>query len=301
MFSEFPPVSTEEWEEVIKKDLKGADYERRLIKSSLDGIKIKPYYRSENLQGLEHILNHKPGEFPYVRGNKNNNSWLIRQDIIVEDFSVANKKALDAIQKGAESIAFVICMDDTVSEIQISTLLEGFPFTKVELNFSIGKASKDFVNTLVKYLNNNNIQSGKMKRSIGFDPLSCLTINGNYCNDESCNCESFPKELFETVSKSIPEFDIISVKAYHFKNAGSTIVQELAFGLSMANDYLALAAKAGVAISEIARRIRFNFAIGPDYFMEIAKLRAARYLWAKIIEAMEKNKVQGLDMLKKEE
>ena len=281
LFTEFPPVTTEQWEEVIKKDLKGADYERRLVRTTLDGIKVKPYYRSENLQGLEHILDVKPGEFPYVRGDKADNDWLIRQDIIVEDYVVANKTALDAIERGAESVAFVICKEEPATDSDISKLLNGFPFENIELNFTIGRSRKAFIDALIKSLGSN---GSKVKGSIALDPLSCLTLTGAGCKDESCDYNNFPKEVFEKIFKSIPGFDVISVKAYNFKNSGSSIVQELAFGLSMANDYLAQATDAGISIDNIAPRIRFNFAVGVDYFMEIAKLRAARYLWAQIVD-----------------
>jgi methylmalonyl-CoA mutase len=282
LFTEFPPVSTEQWEEVIKKDLKGADYERRLVRTTLDGIKARPYYRSENLQGLEHILDVQPGEFPYVRGDKSDNDWLIRQDIVVDDYEVANKTALDAIEKGTESLAFVICTNNPTGKDDVAKLLVNIPLAEIELNFSIGKASKDFVESLISYLG---ADATKVKGSIALDPLTCLTVTGSGCDDEACDYNSFPKEIFDTVSKSLPGFDVISIKAYNFKNSGSSIVQELAFGLSMANDYLAKATDVGIAIDDIASKIRFNFAVGPDYFMEIAKLRAARYLWAKLVEA----------------
>ncbi|NJO91834.1 MAG: hypothetical protein HC831_24875 [Chloroflexia bacterium] len=87
------------------------------MKTNLDGIKIKPYYRSEHLKGLEHILNVKPGEFPFVRGEKADNNWLIRQDIVVEDFAEANKTALNAIERGTESIAFAICTENAVTKM----------------------------------------------------------------------------------------------------------------------------------------------------------------------------------------
>ena len=282
LFAEFPPVTTEQWEEVIKKDLKGADYERRLVKTTLDGIKVKPYYRSENLQGLEHILDVKPGEFPYVRGDKPDNDWLIRQDIIVEEYEAANKTALDAIKRGVESLAFIICAENPTVKDDIAKLLANFPLADVELNFSVGKASKDFIDSLINYLG---ADAAEVKGSIALDPLTCLTVTGSGCADEACDYNRFPKEIFDSVSKSLPGFDIISVKAYNFKNAGSSIVQELAFGLTMATDYLAKATDAGISIDDIASKIRFNFAVGPDYFMEIAKLRAARYLWAKVVEA----------------
>lgn len=282
LFAEFPPVTTEQWEEVVKRDLKGADYERRLVKTTLDGIKKRPYYRSENLEGLKHLTEVKPGEFPYVRGNKADNDWLIRQDIIVEDFAEANKKALNAIEKGAESVAFEICREGAVTAEEVSTLLADIPVTEIELNFSVGKSVKDFIDSFISYLGD---KAKDVKGSIALDPFTCLTITGNSCNDAVCDFGVFPKDFFEKVAKALPGFDVYTVKAHNFQNSGSSIVQELAFGLSMANDYLAQATDAGISIDDIATKIRFNFAVGPDYFMEIAKLRAARYLWAKIVEA----------------
>ena len=104
LFSEFPPVSTEKWEEVINKDLKGADYEKKLVWRTLEGFKVKPYYRAEDLEGLEY-LNSNPGEKPYTRGKQTNgNVWEVRQDIRIQDLKEANRVALDAVERGATSL-----------------------------------------------------------------------------------------------------------------------------------------------------------------------------------------------------
>lgn len=282
LFTEFPPVSTEQWEEVIKKDLKGADYERRLVKTTLDGIKVRPYYRDANLEGLDYITEVKPGEFPYVRGNKADNNWLIRQNIVVEDFAAANKVAVDAVKKGAESLLFTICKHDNFSKNDVEQLLNGLDATQVELNFNVEKPIVEFIDNLAAYLGSN---ATNAKGSIAIDPLMKLTTKGCDCVDENCTYTSFPKAIFEKVSKLLPNFDLISVRADKFKNSGSTIVQELAFGLSVANDYLAQATNQNIAVDDIASKIRFNFAAGANYFMEIAKIRAARFLWAKVVEA----------------
>ena len=104
LFSEFPPVSTTEWEEVLKKDLKGADYEKKLVWKTREGFDVKPYYRAEDLEKLNHtdVL---PDTFPFLRGNhKASSDWYIRQDIYVADIEEANKKALDVLMKGVTSI-----------------------------------------------------------------------------------------------------------------------------------------------------------------------------------------------------
>jgi len=89
LFSEFPPVTTHQWEEKIAADLKGKDYEKALVWHTIEGIAVKPYYRAENLEGLD-FLNNTPGQFPFVRGNKSTNEWLIRQDIVVTDRITGN-------------------------------------------------------------------------------------------------------------------------------------------------------------------------------------------------------------------
>ena len=104
LFSEFPPVSTDAWEEKIIADLKGADYNKKLVWKTGEGFDVKPYYRAEDLEGLEY-LDALPNVSPYVRGlRKENNEWLVRPDIPDEDPEVSNYIALDAIAKGAGSL-----------------------------------------------------------------------------------------------------------------------------------------------------------------------------------------------------
>ena len=93
LFEEFPPVSTEEWEAVIEKDLKGADYNKKLVWRTAEGFNVRPYYRAENLADIP-WTGQQPNEFPYVRGNKpEGNEWLVRQDVNVKDVNEANKVA----------------------------------------------------------------------------------------------------------------------------------------------------------------------------------------------------------------
>lgn len=110
LFHEFPPIPTQAWEEVILKDLKGADYEKRLIWKTLEGFSLKPYYRSENLENLDY-LNSNPGNFPYTRGTDYEGLKFIRQDIWVKDVNLANKQALALLNAGVNSLGFIITED----------------------------------------------------------------------------------------------------------------------------------------------------------------------------------------------
>ena len=107
LFAEFPPVSTEQWESVIAVDLKGADYEKKLVWRTAEGFNVRPYYRAENLDGIKY-LGSQCGEFPYVRGTGKDNNWRIVQTIEVGCPKEANAQATVLLTKGVESIGFVI-------------------------------------------------------------------------------------------------------------------------------------------------------------------------------------------------
>ncbi len=287
LFTEFKPTTTEAWEENINKDLKGADYEKRLITRTTEGINIKPYYRIEDLSELEY-LSTNPSEFPFVRTNNTiNNFHEIRQDIIVDDFISANNKAKEIISKGVTSLGFNLNEIDNIEYNNFSSLLQGIDIEKFEVNFLTGKLAENILTFLIKYISKNNLNFDKIRGAADYDPLGYKTITGN-CYEESvgtCKFSNKLKSLYELVENKLPNFKILSVNAQHFRNAGSTAVQEVAFGLAAGSDYLAKATDAGIKASDIAPKMKFTFGAASNYFMEIAKIRASRLLWAKIVEA----------------
>ncbi|MEI6851930.1 MAG: methylmalonyl-CoA mutase family protein, partial [Bacteroidota bacterium] len=134
LFKEFPPVTTQEWEEKIQEDLKGADYEKKLIWKTYEGIPVKPYYRAENIQDLNY-QQALPGEYPYVRGyNDSTNSWRIREDIYVIDVAKANKAALAAIASGATSISFKV--KELAFKEELAKLLKGINLEEIAIHFA---------------------------------------------------------------------------------------------------------------------------------------------------------------------
>ena len=123
LFSDFPSVSTQEWMDKITVDLKGADFEKKLVWKTNEGFKVKPFYRKEDLEGMK-TTEGLPGEFPYIRGiKKDDNTWFVRQDIKVNNPSEANAKALDILDKGVDSLGFKVKASDLSSEY-IATLLK---------------------------------------------------------------------------------------------------------------------------------------------------------------------------------
>lgn len=282
LFAEFPPVPTEQWEEQIKKDLKGADYKKKLIWRTREGFEVKPYYRRENLSDLEHLDTY-PGDFPYTRGNaEKRNEWRIRQDIPVEDIKSANQKALDILMKGVDSVGFVFKDNYHPTTDEIEQLLENIYAEAVEMNFIHGDPHKiiAIVEELAKKYNRN---LNNIYGSVDCDPLGDMLLTGKLFPSEDKVMESTKKMIQAT--ELLPNFDAITVHADTIKNAGATAVQELAYGLAMGAQYITSLTEKGLTVDEIAPKIRFNMATGPVYFMEIAKHRAARILWANIVNA----------------
>ena len=111
LFDQFPGVSTETWKEKVVADLKGADFDKKLVWRTNEGFNVQPMYRAEDIENLK-TTDSNPGEYPFVRGTRTNNEWLIRQDIVVEDVKAANEKAVDILAKGVTSVGFKVrCFD----------------------------------------------------------------------------------------------------------------------------------------------------------------------------------------------
>jgi methylmalonyl-CoA mutase len=294
LFEEFPPISTQEWKDKITTDLKGADFEKKLVWRTIEGFSVQPYYRAEHLENLSH-LKYVPGEFPYVRGNKAKcNSWYIRQNINANDAKVANKKALDVLMKGVDSIGFETCCKDEFTNEEFETLLKDISIADIEVNVTDATAAHPFVDFLKAKIEAESIDKNEIKGSVDFDPMAHLTLNGNFCKAQSDVFDT-AKELIEK-AKDLPKFRTIGVNGEMFTNAGATIVQELAFALAMGNQYLNLLTEKGLDVDTVARNIKFNFGVSTNYFMEIAKFRAARMLWSKIVAAYEPKNIEVAKM-----
>lgn len=278
LFSDFPAVSTQEWMDKITVDLKGADYEKRLVWKTNEGFKVKPFYRREDLEGLK-TTEGLPGQYPYLRGNKkDDNTWFIRQDIRVENPEEANAKALDLLNKGIDSLGFKIKGKD-VSEELIHTLLKDICCDCIELNFSTCQQQTVKLARLVtQYFREKGYAPEKVQGSFNFDPIGKMLEKGK---DRS---ELIPtaKELIEILAP-YPLFRCMAVNSLQLNNAGAYIYQELGYALAWGNQYLACLTEAGVPVDTAAQKIKFNFGISSNYFMEIAKFRAARLLWAQIV------------------
>lgn len=278
LFSDFPHVSTAEWMEKIQADLKGADFEKKLVWKTNEGFKVKPFYRAEDLEGLK-TSNALPGEFPYLRGTKKNNVWHIRQTVAVADFAEANKKALDILNKGVDSLEFHIKGAD-IAAGNIETLLAGINAEAVELNFSTCvKHAAQLAEILVAYFKKQGYDLNKCEGSIECDPINRMLVRGKNMENIGATVASVVKAL-----EPLPLYRGVCVDALSLNNAGAYIYQELGYALAWGSEYMNELMGEGLSAVDAAKSIKFKFGISSNYFMEIAKFRAARMLWAEIVK-----------------
>lgn len=278
LFSQFPPVSTEEWRAKVDADLKGAPFEKKLVWKTNEGFNVQPMYRAEDIKDFK-TTSSLPGEYPFIRGTKTNNDWLTRQEINEKEPLKANKKALEVISKGINSLGFKVA-DPSVATI--ASLLKDIDLAKIEINFSsCPTKSQELAEALVAYLK----QEGKeaeFKGSIDFNPLKKALKFGVALDIEEVVKES--AAILNAV-KEIPHLRILSVDSILLNNAGAYIYQELGYAMSWGASYLTKLTDYGFNLDEIVARIKFNMGVSSNYFMEIAKFRAARMLWAEIVKA----------------
>lgn len=279
LFSEFAPITTEAWKEKIVTDLKGADFDKKLVWKTGEGFNVYPFYRAEDIEGLK-TTESLPGQFPYVRGTKIDNDWKVRQNIEVECFKAANEKALDLLNKGVNSLGFILKREDVNAE-NIATLLDGICPACVELNFKTCNCKAvELINILADYIKAKGADPAKCFGSVNFDPFKKMLVKGR-------DVENWVEKAAAVLNagKALPRYRVLAVNAFFFNNAGSYITQELGYALAWGNELLAKLTEAGFTADEVAKKIKFNFGISSNYFMEVAKFRAGRWLWAEIVAA----------------
>ncbi len=278
LFGAFPPVSTEEWKAKITADLKGADFDKKLVWRTNEGFNVQPFYRKEDLEGLP-TIGSLPGEFPYVRGTRDNNDWLIRQQVQGNTDEELNSHARHILDKGAESLGFTFHHGDTGHDLK--AVLKDIDLKKVEINITCcpGKAVEvaEKLVALVKEAGAEN----EFRGSIDYNPFRRLLKHGL----------PFPKDaakegkaLYDVV-KGIKGLRCFAVDSFMFNNAGAFITQELGYALAWGAEWMTLMTEEGLTANEVAGRIKFNMGISSNYFMELAKFRAGRMLWAEVVKA----------------
>jgi len=253
LFDEFESVSANAWKQKIQVDLKGADYNETLLWQTDEGITVKPFYTKEDRTNTPINLPKK--------------GYNICQIIFVDDENIANSLALNALKRGANSIQF-----KASKPFNPKRLLKGFP-GKTLLYFKFTFLDSDFQTQLAEFCDTENT-------FFQTDIIGSLTEVGNWFT----NLKEDHQKLKEIVSSAN---NCISVSGDLYQNAGANISQQLAYTLAHANEYLNYFGK------EVASKIHFNFAIGSNYFFEIAKLRAFRILWESLLNEYDVKNIEA--------
>ena len=305
--NEFPVQSFEEWKKQVEKDLKGESFDKKLLTKTYEEITLQPLYTADDIADLPQ-LNNLPGFQNYLRGNSasgfNGRDWEIAQEYnqaLPEDLNEVLKNDLD---RGLNSINIILdnptmlgldADQSKAGEVgkdglsisgvrKMQVLFRDIDLTAQPININAGFSSLPITLLVKAYADETRTSLMNIRGSITSDPYEYLLSKGeipislNQLFDEI-------KLATELMIKSNSAIKTIGASGLHFNNAGANSVQELAFTLAAATDYLNEMIERGIKAEDAAKRIKFTFGVGSFYFMEVAKLRAARMLWSKILEA----------------
>lgn len=257
LLEEFPPVSTADWEAAIANDLKDVSYEDKLIWRAPEGLVVRPYYRAENVEGLK-WADAAPGKFPFVRGASAQAGWCIREEIAAHDPAEANRAALDAVAAGAEEIAFAgVAIGQESDLVLLLSNLGEIPVHFDGIDEQIAGILLGFVKS-----------SSRVARiSAGFDALTNPDFAAQLCAAATAGFVPF----------LLGGMRVAPAKASATEQTGWT----LAAGV----DFLAAMGEREIDAGCAGNAVEFGFPVGPNYFFEIARLRAFRMLWARVVES----------------
>lgn len=258
LLAEFPPVATEEWEAAIAHDLKGAPYEEKLIWHTPEGIAARPYYRAEDLEGCD-WAGTAPGAFPFARGERTVGGWTIREIVAAAEPADANREALAAVAAGTEEIAFRVV--DIREAGDLAILLAGLGEVSVHLDCTDARTFLLVSDFLRKSLRT-------ASTFAGFNPLEDLELAA------------------ECLSARAPEFVPFTIGVSR-SAAAADMTAETGRMLAGGIDFLEAMQDRGIGPTRAASAVEFSFAIGPNFFFEIARLRGFRMLWARVLETFE--------------
>ncbi|MFO1140365.1 MAG: methylmalonyl-CoA mutase [Paracoccus sp. (in: a-proteobacteria)] len=314
--SKTPEAGLAEWRKLASKELKGADPES-LNWHTLEGIEVRPLYTDADTRDLPH-LGSLPGIEPFTRGPRATmyagRPWTIRQYAgfsTAEESNAFYRKALAAGQQGV-SVAFDLATHrgydsdhprvegdvgkagvaiDSVEDMKI--LFDGIPLDRVSVSMTMNGAVipilANFIVTGEEQGHDRSVLSGTIQNDI----LKEFMVRNTYIYPPEPSMRIIA-DIIEYTSNEMPKFNSISISGYHMQEAGANLVQELAYTLADGREYVRAALSAGMDVDQFAGRLSFFFAIGMNFFMEVAKLRAARLLWTRIMKEFAPKKAGSL-------
>lgn len=304
--ADFPPISYEQWRKNAEAELKGAPFEKKLVGQTYEGIPIQPLYTAEDWPGAGDPSGF-PGFLPLTRGahvlGNAPHGWDIRQEYLHPDAVVANKLILDDLQKGVSSIqlrfdaaacagldadsrdAIELAGQDGVMSYSLGSLgrlLEGVQLEIAPVSIDVGGAFVAGASLLTAYLRAHRIDPTRIRCAFNADPIGALMREGQL----SVPLDAAMGQLADLASwtaANLPHATAVEVGTGPYHHAGATSTQDLAFAVATAVEYLRAMTSAGMDIDAAARQIVFGVSVGTQFFRAIAKLRALRLLWGKVI------------------
>ena len=299
-------VTKKDWQELASKELRDKPLES-LNKETLEGITVQPLYTHEDIQDLPHMGN-LPGFAPFTRGVKatmyTGRPWTIRQYAgfsTAEESNAFYRKNLAAGQQGV-SVAFDLATHrgydsdhprvegdvgkagvaiDSVEDMKI--LFDGIPLDQVSVSMTMNGAVIPILANFIVAGEEQGVSRAALSGTIQNDILKEFMVRNTYVYPPEPSMR-IVADIIEYTSNEMPKFNSISISGYHMQEAGANLVQELAYTLADGREYVRAAIARGMNVDKFAGRLSFFFAIGMDFFMEIAKLRAARLLWSRIMD-----------------
>jgi methylmalonyl-CoA mutase len=284
----FPIPSFEEWKQEVEKSLKGKPFEK-LYSTTYENITIKPIYTRHDLEPLAHVGQY-PGFPGYVRGTKPNGyirePWKVSQEISASSPKEWNEIVKHDLERGQTEIHIVLerlgfpvtSLDD------IESMFSGISLDTYSLRVDAGVQSLSFLALFAAYLQKRQIPFDAVRGTIGMDPVGVLAEKGQLSTSLAALYDVMA-DVTKWAKENMPDVKTVIVRGEPYHNGGANAVQELAFAFATAVEYINECLDRGLAIDDIARRIQFSFAVGSNFFMEIAKLRAARLVWSNIVQA----------------
>jgi methylmalonyl-CoA mutase len=295
-FGEFPASTYAEWRAETEAILAGAAFEKKLVSRTSEGIETQPIYCREDLPGLSH-LGSLPGEPPFVRGTRSNGGWEIAQGISGESAEALNKALLSDLERGQTAINITLqeaahCDGNLPgrrgvlieTRADIDQILDGVDLGKVALFIQPGPEGLPLFALLISALRRTGADIHGLRGALENDPIGELVSHGSLPNSLAAAFDQMAL-VTRAAILHMPDFRTVGVHAHIYGDAGGNAVQELAFAVATGVEYLRQLETRGFCVDDTAPRFRFAFSIGADFFTALAKLRAARMLWARIVAA----------------
>lgn len=299
-FNEFPIPTYEDWKDEATKSLKGASFEKKLFTQTFEDIILKPIYYAFDVENQYLEDNSFPGFSPFLRGNNYSGlkykKWNIAQTIPYYEPLKLNKALINDLNNGQNSINIhinrneyfqfdedsAVCGTKMVTVDDIEDTFNKINIEKFPLYFSSGDFYGEFSDQFLEFLNRKSIKFDSLSGNLGADPFTEILINGGskYTIQQLID---YLADVFRKFQK-VPNYGIITINGAAYHNAGANAIQELSYSFANAIELINSLVERGINLSEIINKIRFYFAVSSDFFMQIAKLRAARLIWAKIVK-----------------